>query len=297
VIWIDAYQGVMQVSATQGQSAPVTNLSSLQQSTSISPDSLAVANGVVVWTQIDVNAGVSVWKAIEGTAGSGTLVASLGAASAPDLPSGLALDATGSTAYFLDTVTNSTSPPQSPGLIRCDLVNKSCAHLYDTNAPASLVMSNDVAMANGILFWTDSLAGNLLHADSSGMSVAISSQQGPTLLTTDATYAYWANVTPANGGTSASFSIGRTSLAHPGQNTRVVPSTNGSLMGMGSDGTNLYLAHNTSTQIGVLDYVPADGSAALTTLKPNQQAYGLAVGGGAIYWLDGDDTIDGIAAP
>ena len=32
-------------------------------------------------------------------------------------------------------------------------------------------------------------------------------------------------------------------------------------------------------------------------LKAGQQAYGLAVGGGAIYWLNGDNTIDGIAAP
>ncbi len=298
VVWIDAQQGVLQVSATAGQSAPVVNLWPMQASTSTSADGLATANGVVVWTMTDTVNGVSLWKATVGQPMSGEMVASLGAGSVSDVPSGLAIDSTGRTVYFLDTVTSSNASPQSPGLYTCDLPSKLCVHLYDTNAPSSLLMSNDVAFANGILIWTDSAAGNVMRADytHNAVGIAVSNQLGPTLLATDTAFAYWANVVPASSGTTASFSIARTSLSYPGQVTSLA-SMSGSLMGMGSDGTNLYFAHNTSTQLGALDYVPADGSAAAKSLKPNQTAYGLAVGGGAIYWLNGDDTIDGIAAP
>jgi hypothetical protein len=61
---------------------------------------------------------------------------------------------------------------------------------------------------------------------------------------------------------------------------------------MTTDGTNLYFSN-----AGTLEYMPVSGIGAPQTLTNSQQVYAIAVGGGAIYWLDGDGTIDGIAAP
>ena len=300
VVWIDSTQGVLQVSAT-GASSSIINLAPFQRSSTVSPASLAMAHGVVVWTQTDVNNGVSLWAATEGSANSGALIASLGSSSAPDLPSGLALDDSAANAYFIDSVTNSSSSPHNSGLYKCNLGNKSCSVLYSVNLPGSALLSNDIAMAGTRLFWTDSAAGTIDRADYSTnvMGSTVTGQNGPCLLALDATYAYWANVSLADAGpdTASSFSIGRTPLASPGTVTPVVPSVAGFLDGMGSDGTNLYFVHGGNGQVGLLEYVPADGSAAPRSLKDGQQAYGLAIGGGAIFWMNADDTINGIAAP
>jgi hypothetical protein len=299
IVWIDATQGVLQVSAT-GPSSAVVNLSPFQYSTSVSPANLAMAQGVVVWTLSDANNGVSIWAATEGSANSGAPIASLGASSAGDLPSGLALDANGANAYFLDSWNPSASAPHSPGLYKCNLGNKSCSLLYSVTVPRTLFLANDVAMSGARLFWTDSASGTVEHADYSAnvMGSAVTGQSGPCLLTLDANYVYWANVSlpDADAGTSLSFSIDRTPEATPGTVTSVVPSVLGSLNGVASDGTNLYFIQVGSGQ-GLLEYAPVDGSSAPRSLKDAQRAYALAVGGGAIFWLNGDNTIDGIAAP
>jgi hypothetical protein len=299
VVWIDRTQGVLQASATAGTSAPVVNLSPMQQSSTVSPASLAMAHGVVVWTLSDVANGVSLWAATEGAPNSGVQIASLGAGSAGDLPSGLALDATGSTAYFFDSENNSGYAPQFPGLYKCVLANKTCSVLYAATVPSYLTAANDVAMANGILYWTDSAGGSVSRANyaTNAIGTVVTNQVTPCLLATDASYVYWAGVTLTSGAspTSAGFAIAR--LSSTGGASTVLPGLVGSLMGMATDGNYMYFAHNTSSQIGQLDYVPVDGSVGPTPLKAGQQAYGLAVGGGAIYWLNGDNTIDGIAAP
>jgi hypothetical protein len=298
VVWIDTTEGVLQASAA-GASAPIINLAPFQRSTTSSPSNLAMANGVVVWTVLDVNNGVSVWTATEGVGNSGASIASLGSSSAGDLPSGLALDATGANAYFLDSQNGSNPSPHSPGLYKCDLGNKSCSLLYDVTLPQTFLLSNDVAFGDARLFWTDSTAGSVLRADYSTNQVgtAVSGQNGPCLLALDATYVYWVDVSPADAGagSAASFSIARTSQSSPGTVTSVVPSASGTLSGMGTDGTNLYFIGGADQ--GELLYAPADGSAAPRSLKDGQQAYAIAVAGGAIYWLNGDNTIDGIAAP
>ena len=295
VVWIDSTEGVLQVSAT-GASAPIVNLAPFQRSTTSSPSSLAMANGVVVWTLLDVNNGVSVWTETEGIANSGAAIASLGSSSAGDLPSGLALDATGANAYFLDSQNNSNPSPHNPGLYKCNLGNKSCSLLYDVNLPQSVLLSNDIAFGGARLFWTDSAAGSVHRADYSTdqMGVAVSGQSAPCLLALDATYVYWVDVSPADAG-AASFSVGRTPQSSPGTVTSVVASTSGTLSGMGTDGTNLYFIGG-DDQVELL-YAPVDGSAAPRSLKDGQQPYAIAVAGGAIYWLNGDNTIDGIAAP
>jgi hypothetical protein len=303
VVWVDPYQGVLQVSATMGPSATIRNLSPLQPSTSSYVANLAIANGVVAWTVADTNNGVSLWAATEGTAPSGALVASLGAGTAGDVPSGLTLDATGANAYFLDSETGSTSSvPKAPGLYKCPLASKMCNLLYTVTPPSTVALANDVATLGSRLFWTDSAAGNVDRVDYSNSApgtTAVSNQNGPCLLALDATNVYWANVmlNGADGGGSPSFAIASTPQASPGTVTSVV-SRDGTLQGMGTDGTNLYFIENPPAgPEDQLEYVPVSGGSEPKVLKADQTAYGLAVGGGAIYWLNADNTIDGIAAP
>lgn len=302
VVWVDPTQGVLQVSSTTGPSAAIMNLSPLQSSTTSIVANLAVASGVVVWTVADVNNGVSLWTATEGVAPSGALVASLGSGSAGDLPSGLALDATGANAYFLDSETNSSSnSPKAPGVYKCNLASKSCSLQYAATPPSAFLLANDVALSGSRLFWTDSAAGSVDRADYSNnaLGAAVSNQNGPCLLALDATNVYWANIMSngADGGGSPSFALASTPQANPGAVTAVV-SRDGTLQDMGTDGTNLYFIENQpGGPDGQLEYVPVGGGSGPQALKADQTAYGLAVGGGAIYWLNGDNTLDGIAAP
>jgi hypothetical protein len=298
VVWVDTYQGVLQVSATAGPSAPIVNLSPMQSSNSVQAANLAMAKGVVVWTVQDANNGISLWAAKEGTANSGAMIAALGSGSANDLPSGLALDDTAANAYFVDSENNVASAPQSPGLYKCGLASKSCAVLYAVNVPTTFALSNDVAFASSRLFWTDSANGSISRADygSNALGTVVSNQNGPCLLALDATNLYWANVVLGDAG-APSFSIASTPQASPGTATAVVTGASGSLYGMGADGTNLYFS---AANAGAwqLEYAPVNGSSAPQLLKADQQTYAMAVGGGAIYWLNAtDDTIDGIAAP
>jgi hypothetical protein len=297
VIWIDVDQGVLEVSAKAGPSAPIGNLSLLQGANPNRPANLAMANGVVVWTIVDPN-GISLWAATEGQFPSGAMVASLGANSVGDLPSGLVLDATAANAYFIDSENNSAPSPQYPGLYKCNLANKSCSVEYTVTPPTTLLLSNDVAMAGSRLFWTDSANGSISRTDyaSNAMGTVVSNQNAPCLLALDANNLYWDSVVLNDAG-PPSFSLAATPQASPGAVTSLVSSTSGSLGGMASDGTNLYFIVNSSSVLGQLEYVPVNGSSAPQPLKPNQQAYALAVGGGAIYWLNADNTINGIAAP
>jgi hypothetical protein len=292
VVWIDPSQGVLEVPAAGG--GATVNLSPLQYSSTGSPVSLAMVHGVVAWTQWDVANGVSLWAATEGTANSSAQVVSLGTASAGDLPSGLALDATATNAYFLDTE-NANGSPAHPGLYKCNLANKSCSVFSSTNLPSSLLLANDVSMYDARLFWTDNATGSIDYF-TNAVGLFVANQSGPCLLALDSTYVYWANVALTDAGTGpASFSISRAPQASPGSATTVVPTVSGSLGGMGSDGAYLYFIQRGSGQVGLLNYVAADGSAAPMSLKDGQQAYAIAVGGGAVYWVNGDNTIDGIA--
>jgi hypothetical protein len=298
LVWIDVQQGILEVSAKAGPSSPIGNLSPLHGANPVSPANLAMANGVVVWTVSDASSGVALWAASEGQYPSGAMVASLGPNSVGDLPSGLALDSTAANAYFIDSVNSTGTSPQSPGLYKCNLANKSCSVLYAVTVPISFLLSNDLAIGGSRLFWTDSASGSISRADytSNALGTVVSNQNAPCLLALDATNLYWDSVVLGDAGTP-SFSIAATPQASPGAVTSVVSSTSGSLGGMASDGTNLYFIENAPTGMGQLEYIPVNGSSAPQPLKPAQQAVALAVGGGAIYWLNGDDTIDGIAAP
>lgn len=300
VVWIDPDKGVLQVSATAGASVLPVTLSPLQYMSTASPANLAMANEVVVWTMLDVNNGISLWGATEGGKNSGGMIASVGSTANTtngDLPSGLALDANASNAYFIDSENVQGPSNQSPALYKCSLARKSCAVLYGVDFPGAFLLPNDVAvtMAGDRLFWTDSAQGTISRADyttSAPVGPVVSNQNGPCLLALDSTNVYWENVVPGIDGGAPSFSIASTPQASPGVVKSVVSSMSGAPQDLRTDGTNLYFELG-----GDLEYVPVNGSAPPQPLKAGQQVYAIAVGGGAIYWLNADNTINGIAAP
>jgi hypothetical protein len=297
VVWIDSQAGILETSATGGPSSPIINIAPMSATNTLDFGNLAIANGTAVWTMWDSNNGVSVWKATatgkSTDAGTGVMVASLGAMTAGDVPSGMALDATAANAYFIDSITVNGSPPLNPGLFTCVLANKSCTRLEATIAPTGVAFSNDVAAAGGRIFFSDSARTSVdQYLGTYEMT------GGPVIrLAVDSTYVYWLDFYLANpdaGISATSFDVYRVqmsslSVAPPAQ---VLHAQTGILYGMATDGTNLYFSNT-----GNLQYVPATGSATTQVLKSGQQAYAIATGGGAIYWLNGDNTIDGIAAP
>jgi hypothetical protein len=302
VAWIDPYQGVLEAPASGVPAGSIENLAPLQHSNTVEPGFLAMTNGVVAWTMWDVNNGISVYQASEKSQDAGILVAflSLGATTAGDLPLGLALDATGENAYFLDSYNVYNTSPTTPGLIKCDFAGKLCSNMHPAMAPRA-TLGDDVAFSSGNLFWTGSSSGGVYAVDShNSVSTMASAQQGPSFLAVDDRYVYWVDVTlaDADAGTASSFTINRAAQATPGA-IATVASGAGILMGFGTDGVYVYFSGFDQTQSRwFADYVPVDGSGGPHSLKDGQQPVAMAVGGGAVFWMNySDNTIDGIAAP
>jgi hypothetical protein len=303
VVWYDDSQGILEASAHGDVDAGVTNLSPVTYSTTRVPADVAMAHGVVVWTLWDVNTGVFLYSAPDMMAGLSASVASLGGNTANDVPSGLVLDAKGANAYFLDSENTNGQSPGNPGLFKCDLNAKSCSKLDAVTTPTAFALPDDVALSGSSLFWTNSGTGSLWRTDYSinRTDTPVTGQHGPCRLVVDDKYVYWLNVTLADStaGTTASFSINRTSVTTPGVVTPVVGSTPGSPYAIATDGVYLYFsAVDPTQQYWSFDYVPVDGSSPPQSLKDGQEPFAIAVGGGAVFWVNyGDGTIDGIAAP
>jgi hypothetical protein len=301
VVWVDSVNGILEAPLVGGAGGSTITLAPSSTNGGAGYGDLAMAHGTVVWTTWGTTA-TALWSAKDGVATSGQSVVAL-PSSANDVPSGMAIDASGLDAYFIDSRNDTNPAPTTPALYECVLADKTCMSLRPAPAPSDFSTPNVVAISGTKLFFTDSAAGNVWRADYSHSLVSAieSNQPGAAVLAVDATYVYWADITLADSATStvASFAIYRTSQSTPGTPTTVVPRTNGGIWAMASDGTNLYFsveapAPNTG---GLLEYVPADGSAAPKSLVDGQKALAIATGGGAVVWINGDNTLDAIAAP
>jgi hypothetical protein len=296
IVWIDGQAGVLETSSVGGPSSPIINIAPMSATSALGFGNLALANGTAIWTMWDSNNGISVWKATavgkSTDANTGTMVASLGATTAGDIPSGIAIDATAANVYFIDSVTMmSGTAVSNPGLFTCVVANKSCTKLVAASAPTKLAFANDVAIADGRIFYTDSARTSVnQYLGNYQMTAA------PVVrLALDGTYVYWLDEFPADAsaGISNQFDVFRAPMSNIiAAPELVVPAQLGLPYAMTTDGTNVYFSN-----AGTLEYMPVSGTGAPQTLTNSQQVYAIAVGGGAIYWLDGDGTIDGIAAP
>lgn len=296
VVWIDSQAGVLETSTMGGPSSPIINIAPLSATSTLGFGNLALANGTAIWTMWDSANGVSVWKATatgkSTDANTGTMVASLGATTAGDIPSGIAVDATAANAYFLDSVTMmSGTAVSSPGLFTCVMANKSCTKLVPADAPTKVAFANDVAIADGRIFFTDSARASVDQYLGNSQMTA-----GPVVrLSLDDTYVYWLDEFPADAsaGTSNQFDVFRAPMSDIDAAPQLVlPAQVGLPYAMTTDGTNVYFSN-----AGTLEYMPVSGTGAPQALTDSQQVYAIAVGGGAVYWLSGDGTIDGVAAP
>jgi hypothetical protein len=287
VAWVDA-TGVLEVPVLGGTAV---NLAPSAQAGGGSFGSLVMASGHVAWNMTDSTNGFSVWTATEGVQSSGNVSASTGSGTTGGPLSDLALDPTGTSAYFIDDpVTNGSQA----ALYKCDMGGKTCSALQPV--AASLTSApNSVIVVGSQLYWTDSANGSIWRADDSPFgtpSAVITGQTyAPYFLVADSAYLYWAGM-----GSQGDFTLSRAPLANLNPTTAKVllTATTGKMTVMAVDGTNLYFdGFSAST----LDYVPIAGGAPARSL-PAANPFALAVAGGAIYWLDdGDNKIYGLRFP
>ena len=242
---------------------------------------LAMSSGIVAWTIGDTNGGIDVQTATEGVmnvAATNVQVPNSDSCT----PRGLALTSDGRTAYFILDCSSAAS------LCECDLTSLQCTNVAAAAPTASGLgdYGNDVAFANGFVFWTDSAGGYVsrystaLKKTDSNINVLF-----PVRLATDSSYVYW-----ATGSSNGTFAVSRAPQTNLQGEAIVVAPLAGSLAAVAVDGIDVYLACSRETDGGgvdELDYVPAAGGANPLALAASgtDTHLGVAVAGGAVYWL------------
>jgi hypothetical protein len=237
-VWFDENSGIYQ--APISGAGPTTILASMPSQKPIG--GLAIANHVIAWTMDGANGTILVGTAIEGMANSGAVTASTQPAMGVTKSQGLALDATGTNAYFL-WETPSLAVPAT--LQKCSLPNGSCTAEANTQLSASTMVPNDVAISGTNIFWTDSANGTVWHADYTRniLSEAFATgQPAPYLLAVDSQYVYWALAgVGVDAGTNNTMSISRAAQSTPLVVSTVLPTQQADLISLATDGTNVYL--------------------------------------------------------
>ncbi len=192
---------------------------------------LAMASGVVAWTITDPNGGIDIETATEGMANSAS-GAHLVPNSSSCTPYGLALTPDGFNAYFILDCTNAAQ------IYSCNLTSFACDPLTPVGVATSVVTGNDVALANGLLFWTDSANGYVNRYSIASQQVeTISISQDPFRLAVDSAYVYWASM-----GSNSTFAVNRALQSNPQNGGIVVAPLNGSLAAKATDAADVYLA-------------------------------------------------------
>jgi hypothetical protein len=294
VAWIDATSGVLEAPLMSGASvAPIT----LAASPSGSPfgwGQVAMSNGTVVWTTWHPHNSIQLWSSKDNASLGGQVVATV-LGSPADVPSGLAIDATGTEVYLMDSA-NELGAPANPGLYGCVLASKTCTLLHSVAPSPDFAIADDVAVASGV-FFTDTSAQAVLRQN---LGTLAAGQDSPGLLAVDSTNLYWANIGIPNGGGASTFAIWKSSQTPGGTASTLVPPQSDALWGMATDGVNVYFSSEGSSggnRGGSLFYVPVTGGTP-QSLTDGQAAIAVATGGGAIVWIDANaNAINAIAAP
>ncbi|MGO9838479.1 MAG: hypothetical protein ACLP1X_30225 [Polyangiaceae bacterium] len=286
VVWLDPAQGVNQVpvvpATPNGEpivlGPPTTGLNASTPQLG----QIAMANGVVAWTETDPTLGLETWTALEGQAGSGSSTNVTGMVGCTGW--GLAINATGTGVYFNSECT------QGANLLGCNLGGADACSALGATDPSSS-NGNDVAVAFDNVFVTDSANGVLWRYEAaSGAFSQIETGQGdPFLLTVDSAFVYWASQGP-----NLMFTVSRTMQKAPTSPPKpVIAATGGVVTGIATDGTNLYLSgavNSGSTRVGVVASVPVSGGAQLKNLYASADLpLAVATAGGVVVWLDGTD--------
>ena len=288
VVWLDSAQGVSEAAVVPvaPDAVPIVLSAPTAGTGSSGPQlgQIAMANGVVAWTETDPTLGLETWTALEGQVGSG---ASTNVTAMVDCTGwGLGLNSTGTAAYF------NSECAQGANLLGCNLGGaNACSALGITDPSTSTSNGNDVSVGPNDVFVTDSANGALWRYDvPTGTFSQIETGQGdPFLLTVDSSFVYWASQGP-----NLTFTISRTSQITPASPPQpVVGATGGVVTGIATDGTNVYVSGEVNagaTRVGVVASVPVTGGAQLKHLYASADLpLAIAAAGGVVVWLDGSD--------
>ena len=140
------------------------------------------------------------------------------------------------------------------------------------------------------MFLTDSAAATVgQYSVASATASAIETDQGtPFLLTVDSSYVYWASTGP-----DLTFTISRTSQANPTSPPEpVLSATGGTVTGIATDGTNLYLSaevNDGDTRIGVIGSVPVGGGTLTNLYSGMELPLAVATADGVVAWMNGNN--------
>lgn len=251
---------------------------------------VAMASKRVVWTLVDSNAGVYLQTATEDVAGSASTNTHLVTGGSMCSPMGLTVTPDGTTAYLIVQCSSGSQ------VYQCDLNSFNCSSLATVGITTSYP-SNDVAFANGFLFWTDYVNGSVQRYSTTSPTKQIDTlavTQNPFRLAVDATYVYW-----AEDESTTTSEVARALQSTLSGGNVVVGAVAGRLisgMASASDGTGLYFSADDYFDGGVpgdhLKVAPVNGASApvaLPNLSP-ETLFGMAAAGGVVYWFAVDAT-------
>jgi len=282
LVWIDPDEGVSEAPLVPPVPNAVPIVLASPTTTVDSFGEIAMANGVIAWTEVDQMYGLNLWTALEGQAGSGS-TSNLPAASGCT-GSGLTLNTTGTAAYFI------LACGAGGDLFGCSLGGAIMCSSLTSAGEQSYSSGNDVAFSSNYVFLTDSAAATVgQYSVASATASAIETDQGtPFLLTVDSSYVYWASTGP-----DLTFTISRTSQANPTSPPEpVLSATGGTVTGIATDGTNLYLSaevNDGDTRIGVIGSVPVGGGTLTNLYSGMELPLAVATADGVVAWMNGNN--------
>jgi hypothetical protein len=212
----------------------------------------------------------------------------------------IAINPAATTAYLLAALSVS---PWTNYLLQCPLNGQACTPLgpsiggYVTMAG---IAGGGLIVNGNYAFWSDASPASLKRYTFTGSattSFTTTVEVGPKL---DANNVYWVG------------DPGSTIYALPQSfSASSVPQNMGSstsgIVGLSSDGTNVYFGTSNLNAPGSLSYIPVGGTTAtpmFTSSDPQSGEFYVVAAGGAVYWVDADlyacpstATIMGIATP
>jgi hypothetical protein len=285
IVWIDG-SSVLEAPVAGG--SPIT-LATVPSGWT-APGNIAISSGIVAWTAWQPPGASSVYdevfRAFEGTADSGAGVASGPTQGGPfGGPVGFAMNATGSTGYFVD---------YSSGRIEsCSLGTNvgSCSALPPAVGLAT--GSDTIALSGGTLFWTESSSGGVYEMPIGGTTpVAVATgESGPFGLVLDSTWVYWAT-------SAASINRNLQTNLDASAPSNVLKASTGNLSAIATDGKYVYYAGNFGA--ATVGYVPAaggNGQTLYTHAGSGNVTVVVAVSGSVYFYDSSDMTIRGIVTP
>jgi hypothetical protein len=289
VVWLDPDEGL-----SEAPIVPVPNVAPIilasPMTTTISLSQVAMANGVVVWTQVDQTFGLDLGTALEGQANSGATSGLPGGSGCTGV--GLALNSTGTAAYFISACGSDGN------LWTCNLGQSVGCSVLATAGTQDGSNENDVAFGSNYVFITgdaQGIVGRYPLAGPSGSTIEMG-QGAPYLLTTDSSFVYW-----ASGGPNVTFTISRTSQSNPTSPAQpVLAATGGAVTGIATDGTNLYMSgevNDGDTRIGVIGSVPVGGGALTNLYSGMDLPLGMATAGGVVVWMNSQYELYALRLP